>query len=134
MSGETPRGPLGHRRWRMDYIPDKALFKAVEFSRKMIAEGTAPGLAHVRAARYYGVDRNAVAHFAAQYAGSMGGKKRAKSGLQKPKRTESDNCSTCGYGGGDSYGPYCFEGEEGHCPTHSELASGCPRWRYQATE
>lgn len=74
---EVQRGSKGHRRYRMDYIPDKDLFRAVTFARSMISDGTSPGRAFRVAANYYGVDRNEVAHFAAQYAGSMGGKASA---------------------------------------------------------
>lgn len=76
MSAETQRGPKGRRRYRMDYIADKDLFKAVCFSRKMISEGVAPGIAHKRAASYYGVDPHDVAKYTGQYAGSMSHKRR----------------------------------------------------------
>lgn len=75
MNADVERGPQGHRRWRMDYIADPDLFKAVAFSRKMIAEGKPPGMAHGIAANYYRVSFEDVAHYAAQYAGSMSHKR-----------------------------------------------------------
>lgn len=78
MSTSTPRGPKGRRRYRMDFISDPDLYKAVVFSRKMISEGTEPGKAHGIAARYYCVKFADVAHYAAQYAGSMSHKRGSK--------------------------------------------------------
>ena len=99
MGEDVERGPLGHRRYRMDFIDDPDLFKAVVFSRKMISGGTAPGIAHARAAKYYGVSKADVAHYAAQYAGSMGGKVgKRKAAASRRKRTDEDDCSTCFYG------------------------------------
>jgi hypothetical protein len=56
----------------MDYIPDKTLFKAVMFARRMMREGTAPPVANTRAAAYYGVPASAVA----RYTGQVGGRTR----------------------------------------------------------
>lgn len=67
---------MGKRRWAMDFIKDKTLFKAVMFSRHMIREGTRPQLAHHRAARYYGVDPSDVARYVGQAAGTYSHRKR----------------------------------------------------------
>jgi hypothetical protein len=56
----------------MDYIPDKTLYAAVMFARKMIREGKPPGIANTRAANYYKVSSKDVAH----YAGQVGSKVR----------------------------------------------------------
>jgi hypothetical protein len=37
----------------MDYIPNKTLFKAVMFARKMMRQGEGPGRANYKAAAYY---------------------------------------------------------------------------------
>jgi len=50
----------------MDYIPNKTLFKAVMFSRKMIRDGLPAGLANCRAAKYYGVNSSEVARYVGQ--------------------------------------------------------------------
>ena len=129
---EVPRGPKGHRRYRMDYIPDRDLFKAVTFARSMISDGTSPGRAFRVAANYYGVGRDDVAHYTAQYAGSMGGKARVKSSRRPVgrKKTEVDNCSTCFYGRTDSIGLYCFKDDDyGRSLTDAELISGCKHWK-----
>lgn len=73
---EPPRGSDGKRLYRMDFIPDKDLFKAVSFSRKMIREGMSPGLAHKKAADYYKVSKAEVAKFVGQFAGSMSHKNK----------------------------------------------------------
>ena len=52
--------------YKTDYIPDKDLYAAVMFARKMIRQGTPAGLANYKAARYYGVDSSDVAHFVGQ--------------------------------------------------------------------
>jgi hypothetical protein len=36
MNDKTDRGPNGKRRWLMDYIPDRQVFLAVMFARKMM--------------------------------------------------------------------------------------------------
>lgn len=46
----------------MEYIPDKQLYAAVMFARKMIREGTKPGIVYTRAAKYYHVSSKDVAH------------------------------------------------------------------------
>jgi hypothetical protein len=117
----------------MDFIPDKALFSAVVFSRKMISEGTAPGIAHSRAASYYGVDRKDVAHYAAQYAGSIGGKANAHPPRKRRKRTPrapGDACHNCGCCAYDCTGPACFL--DGQWPKMLDAAAfelGCDKWR-----
>jgi hypothetical protein len=60
----------------MDYIPDKTLFAAVMFARRMIREGTRPGLAITRAANYYRVSVQDVAHHTGQAAGRSSRRKR----------------------------------------------------------
>lgn len=55
----------------MDYIPDKDLYKAVEFASKMIRKGEYPPKAIRIAAHYYQVDMTDVAH----YVGQKGGRK-----------------------------------------------------------
>lgn len=61
------------KKYHMDYIEDKELFKAVMFARRLIRQGTKPGLANSRAARYY---RLSVADVA-RYTGQTGGRTRA---------------------------------------------------------
>ena len=74
---ETQRGPHGRRRYRMDFIPDKDLFAAVMFARKMIREGENPGKANYVAANYYGFSVEQVAHYTGQTAGTTAGRRRA---------------------------------------------------------
>jgi hypothetical protein len=62
----------------MDYIPDRTLFKAVMFARRMMREGTAPGVANTRAAQYYGVSVADVAHHTGQAAGTSAGRRRRR--------------------------------------------------------
>lgn len=64
------RGPKGHRRWAMDYIPNRTLYLAVMFARSMIRSGTSPGIAVVRAARYYRVMTKDVARYTGQCGGT----------------------------------------------------------------
>jgi hypothetical protein len=66
MSDEFPRRPGGRRRYTMDYIPDRTLFKAVMFALRMMREGTPPAVANTRAAGYYGVGVSDVAHYTGQ--------------------------------------------------------------------
>jgi hypothetical protein len=72
MAHNVPRRPEGQRRYTIDYIPDKTLFKAVMFARKMIREGRHPGVANRIAANYYKVETADVA----QYVGQAGGTTR----------------------------------------------------------
>ena len=77
MSGDqAPRGPHGRRRYAMDYIPDRTLYAAVMFARKMMLEGTPPGVANARAANYYQVDVKDVARHTGQAGGTSAGRKR----------------------------------------------------------
>jgi hypothetical protein len=61
------------KKYAMDFIEDKELFKAVMFARKMMGQGTPPAVANTRAAEYYGYEAGEVAH----YTGQVGGRKRA---------------------------------------------------------
>jgi hypothetical protein len=72
------RKPGTNRPYKMDYIPDKRLFAAVMFARKMMREGTPPGVANTRAANYYGVAVQDVAHYTGQAGGRSGGRKRQR--------------------------------------------------------
>ena len=58
----------------MDYIPDKTLYRAVMFARKMMREGERPSYAIRKASRYYDVNMSDVAH----YTGQVGARKRAE--------------------------------------------------------
>jgi hypothetical protein len=60
----------------MDYIPDKALFAAVMFARRVIREGTPPGVANCRAAGYYGVSVGDVARHVGQAGGAVRHRRR----------------------------------------------------------
>lgn len=71
----VPRRADGKRKFLHDYLPEE-LFKAVRFAAKMISEGKAPGVAYRIAANYYHVDRKKVAHYCAQYAGTISGRIR----------------------------------------------------------
>ncbi len=74
MKDDVRRGPKGKRWYNMDYIPDKMLFKAVVFAREMIRNGTAPGIAIHRAAKYYGYEAHDVAHYVGQTGGTQAGR------------------------------------------------------------
>jgi hypothetical protein len=50
----------------MEYIPNKRLFAAVMFARRMMREGVPPGVANTRAANYYQVAVSDVAHYTGQ--------------------------------------------------------------------
>ncbi len=56
------------QKYTMDFIPDKILYKAVMFARNMMRKGTPPPIANARAAKYYGVSINDVAHYTGQNA------------------------------------------------------------------
>ena len=75
MGDDVPRGP-GGRRYAMDYIPDRRLFAAVMFARRMMREGTPPGVANARAAGYYGFPVGEVARYTGQAAGTCSQRKR----------------------------------------------------------
>ena len=72
------RKPKSKPRYHMDYIPDKTLFAAVMFARKMMREGTRPSVANTRAANYYGVSVQAVAHYTGQIGGRSKSHKRRR--------------------------------------------------------
>ena len=56
------------QKYVMDYIPDKKLYSAVMFARKMIRGGKNPAIANTCAAKYYGVPVKDVAHHVGQAA------------------------------------------------------------------
>jgi len=62
----------------MDFIPDKTLFKAVMFARKMMRDGTPPGVANSRAAAYYGFQVHQGAHYTGQVAANCARRRRQK--------------------------------------------------------
>lgn len=64
----------------MEYIQDKALYKAVMWSRKMIREGLDPRLAHSRAAKYHRVSIHDVAHHVGTVGGNVQAKRRKRCG------------------------------------------------------
>jgi hypothetical protein len=59
----------GKRKYRMDFIPDKKLYAAVMFARKMIRQGVSPGLANYKAAEHYGFSTSQVARYVGQFGG-----------------------------------------------------------------
>ena len=63
-----------NEKYLMDYIPDKDLFKAIMFARRMIRDGEKPQIAITQAAKYYRKNPADVAF----YVGQAGGRKRAK--------------------------------------------------------
>jgi len=75
---QVPRGPKGRRRYAMDFIPDKELYKAVMFARKMIREGKSPGLANHIAAQYYDFYISDIAYYTAQAAGTYSGRRKRR--------------------------------------------------------
>lgn len=70
--------PKRTRQYGMDFIPDKRLYAAVMFARKMMREGTPPGVANTRAANYYGVSVQDVAHYTGQVGGRSKSRKRPR--------------------------------------------------------
>ncbi len=76
MSNHVPGGMRGRSRYGMDYIPDRALFAAVMFARKMIREGLPAGIANHRAANYYGVSTHDVAHYVGQVGATCARRRR----------------------------------------------------------
>jgi hypothetical protein len=62
----------------MDFIPDKKLYAAVMFARKMIRGGTPPQVANSRAAEYYAVSVSDVAHYTGQTAGRIAAVRKKK--------------------------------------------------------
>jgi hypothetical protein len=65
------------RTYLMDFIPNKTLLSAVMFARRMIRQGTPPGLANYRAAKYYHVPVSSVAYYVGQVAGTVKGRKKS---------------------------------------------------------
>ena len=59
------------KKYPLPYIEDPELFKAVQFSLKMIRDGINPATANYRAAQYYGYDTSAVAHYVGTYANNI---------------------------------------------------------------
>ncbi len=76
MSDNVPRGPRGRRRYAMDYIPDRQLYAAVMFARRMIGEGVPPGVAITRAANYYEFPVGDVARHVGQAGGTCAQRRR----------------------------------------------------------
>lgn len=75
-----------------DYISDKNIFAATMFARKMISDGTAPGLAIYKAARYYRVNESEVAKYVGQHAGRVNAernKKESKELIDKASKKRS---------------------------------------------
>lgn len=70
--------PNSNRHHGMDFIPDKSLYAAVMFARKMMREGTPPGVANNRAAQYYGVSVQDVAHYTGQAGGRSNARRRRR--------------------------------------------------------
>ena len=68
----------------MDFIPDRTLFKAVMFARRMMREGTAPAIANSRAANYYHCDVADVAHYTGQVAGRCSRRYRRRGAAARP--------------------------------------------------
>lgn len=60
----------------MEFISDKTIFRAVMFARTMMRSGTAPGLANYRAAEFYGVKTQDVAHYTGQTGARSKGQKK----------------------------------------------------------
>lgn len=58
-------------RYKMDFIPDKDTYKAVQFASQMIRQWKTPSIAIRIASHYYQVDMSDVAH----YVGQKGGRK-----------------------------------------------------------
>ena len=76
MNDDVPRGPKGKRRYAMDYIPDRRLYAAVMFARKMIREGKPPGVAITVAANHYDFPVGAVARHIGQAGGTVARRRR----------------------------------------------------------
>ena len=67
------------RHHTMDYISDKTVYRAVMFARKMIGNGTTPGMANTIAAKYYGVSVCDVARYTGQHAARIRTLRRIRS-------------------------------------------------------
>lgn len=64
------------KKYEMDFIPDKKLFKAVMFARKMMREGKKPAIANSRAAKYYSVPVSDVARYTGQTGGRIAARRK----------------------------------------------------------
>jgi hypothetical protein len=80
-----PRRP--QTQYGMDYIPDKQLFAAVMFARKMIAEGTPPEIAISRAAYYRRKPECDVAHYVGQAGRNSQLRRQASEQFMAPEDT-----------------------------------------------
>jgi hypothetical protein len=60
----------------MDFIPDRTLYAAVMFAKRMIRGGEPAGLSITKAASYYGVNTADVARFAGQPVGRQRRRRR----------------------------------------------------------
>jgi len=70
--------PRRHSHYDMDFIPDRILFKAVMFARRMMREGVPPPLANYKAARYWRVRVRDVAHYTGQVGASCARRRRRR--------------------------------------------------------
>jgi hypothetical protein len=70
--------PMRKRQYNMEFVPDKTLFRAVMFALRMMRKGKPPGVANTRAAQYYGVSVQAVAHYTGQVGGRSAQRKRQR--------------------------------------------------------
>lgn len=66
---KTPRYKSGKAKFRMDFISDKELFKAVMFACKMIQQGQHPAQAVEIAADYYDQEEKDVHFYVSQRSG-----------------------------------------------------------------
>jgi hypothetical protein len=71
----------------MDYIPDKQLFAAVMWARKMIREGMTPEIAIARAANYQRKSVHDVAHYVGQAARNAQLRQQASEQFMAPEDT-----------------------------------------------
>jgi hypothetical protein len=71
----------------MDYIGDKQLFAAVMFARRMIHEGTSPGIAITRAANYHEMPVRDVARYVGQAARNTQLRRQASMQSKSPPDT-----------------------------------------------
>jgi len=66
------------RKYLLDYISDRTLFKAVMFARQMMREGTSARRSNAIAAKYYGKDVSDVARYTGQVASRCRNNRRSK--------------------------------------------------------
>ena len=69
-----------------DYIPDKNVYLATMFARKMIRDGKDPGTANAIAAKYYHVNVHEVAKYVGQHASRVKTKRQKQQTLINTKR------------------------------------------------